>query len=164
VQPINPNWIDIVIKLDKTVNPEMITRQAGEEVEFTIAVTTDENALNNIFIEDFLPPYFAYKSGSTVITWPGNSSTIEPAITGTPSAGFMLHWGVTPDNIGDLAANSVMTLKFKAIPSAVLMLPPVSTMPAPPVTGGQNLSPRPPSYDYCRSARKDCRDQGRPTG
>ena len=115
VQPINPNWIDIMIKLDKTANPEMITRQAGEEVEFTIAVTTDENALNNIFMEDFLPPYFAYKSGSTLITWPGNSSTIEPAITGTPSAGFTLHWGVTPDKIGDLAANSVMTLKFKAI-------------------------------------------------
>jgi len=115
VQPINPNWIDIVLKVDKTANPEMITRQAGEEVEFTISVTTDENALNNIFIEDFLPPYFAYKNGSTVITWSNNSSTMEPVISGTPAAGYTLHWGGTPDNIGDLAANSVLTLKFKAI-------------------------------------------------
>ncbi len=114
ILPPNPDWIDIALDVDKTANPELIADLDGEEVEFTIDVKTVDLPINNIFIEDYLPPYFEYVPGTTLITWPvGQSYTTDPVITGD-ATGYTLHWGVAPNNIGDLLAFQTMTLKFKA--------------------------------------------------
>jgi hypothetical protein len=115
ILPPNPNWIDVALDVDKSANPEVISLLVGETVEFTVDVKTNLLPLDNFFIEDYLPPYFAYVAGTTQITWPGGTYTANPTITGAAATGYTLHWGTAPDNIGDLGANQTMTLKFTAI-------------------------------------------------
>jgi len=117
IPPPTSRWIDIIIDVNKSANPEVITQSiAGQEVVFTIDVGSGFIPLNNIFIQDFLPPYFAYKPLSTVITWPGGSSTAEPtSITGNAASGYTLRWGAPADNIGDLGFFETMTLSFTAV-------------------------------------------------
>jgi len=117
IPPPTSRWIDIIIDVNKSANPEVITQSiAGQEVVFTIDVSSGIIGLDNIFIEDFLPPYFAYKTGSTVINWPGGSSTAEPtSITGNAASGYTLRWGAPADNIGDLGFFETMTLSFTAV-------------------------------------------------
>ncbi len=115
ILPPNPEWIDIAMDVDKSANPEVISLLVGEEVEFTVAVKSIVLPIDNIFIDDYLPPYFAYVPGTTSIIWPGGTFTADPSITGAVGTGYILHWGTPSGNIGDLAANQTMTLKFKAV-------------------------------------------------
>lgn len=117
IPPPNARWIDIIIDVDKSANPEVITQSiAGQEVVFTIDVSSGLVPLDNIFIEDLLPPYFAYKPGSTTVTWPGGTYTTDPSsITGDAASGFTLRWGAAPENIGDLGFFETMTLSFTAV-------------------------------------------------
>lgn len=115
ILPPNPNWIDIAMDVDKSANPEVISLLVGEQVEFTVDVKSFILPLDNIFIDDFLPPYFDYVPGTTSIVWPGGTYTADPTKTGSAATGYTLHWGTPPGNIGDLGANQTMTLKFKAV-------------------------------------------------
>jgi uncharacterized repeat protein (TIGR01451 family) len=113
VVPYLDQFVEVGLDLDKSADPALILDRAGQVVEFTLAVSTDELTINDIDVVDTLPVNWAYVDNSTTITFPDDSTLVgDPA---DPSiVGQVLTWNLDKD----MAANEVMTIVFSAITTA----------------------------------------------
>jgi len=115
ILPLIPG--EVTLSLQKAANPNVITKIAGEEVEFTLTATTGIEAVSDVYLTDLLPPYFQYKTGTTKVTLPGGSETSysDPSVTGSANPGYTLRWPATTGKITDMNANETLVLKFTAV-------------------------------------------------
>jgi LPXTG-site transpeptidase (sortase) family protein len=119
VLPLNEEWIEIVVALDKTANPDSIPQLSGQTSEFTINVTVNASGLNDVYVVDTLPADWAYINNSTTITLPGGGTITGPAAN--PSIlGSELTWNdfsaadpPDPDPL-DMPGNSTLTITYQA--------------------------------------------------
>ncbi|GAB4578212.1 MAG: hypothetical protein Fur0022_09460 [Anaerolineales bacterium] len=113
VLPQLQSFIDVVLNLEKTANPAIISNAAGQTSEFTLVVNTENYAVDDVDVEDLLPANWAYVDDSTIITFPDNSSlsgnSADPSISGQT-----LTWDLNLD----VAANETLTIVFTAITTA----------------------------------------------
>ncbi len=94
--PLLDDFVDIVLDFDKSVDPDVVSAQVGQVVTFTLVTSTDSFAVNDVDIEDILPPNWGYVDDSTVITFPDTST-----VSGNPAdpsiAGQILTWDIDVD-------------------------------------------------------------------
>jgi uncharacterized repeat protein (TIGR01451 family) len=109
------DFIDIVMSVQKTVNPGTVPIASGSEAFFTLEVDSYTYPIHSgVTIEDTLPPNWEYVDDSTTITRPdlstlsGNSA--DPTISG---AGSILTWDTTQTD-GPMAENRKIIITFTA--------------------------------------------------
>jgi LPXTG-site transpeptidase (sortase) family protein len=115
ILPLNANWMDVVLSLDKTADPVAIPAEIGQVVTFTLVVNSNA-ALNPANVIDDLPSGWAYVPLSTTITRPGGI-----VVTGAPAeptlSGQRIMWNdVSP---GGLVPGQPLTVAFQAVTTAI---------------------------------------------
>jgi uncharacterized repeat protein (TIGR01451 family) len=113
VYPINEQFIDRVLTIDKNTNITAVST-AGGVVTYTLTIRTyDYGPLNNLTAYDRLPtgvPGSAYVPGSTLITYPNLAQgTADPTATVDPDGRARLTWSFTPNTMG---ANQTITVRY----------------------------------------------------
>jgi uncharacterized repeat protein (TIGR01451 family) len=61
------DFISLVLTVDKTVSPQVVSTALGSEAEFTIKVNSQKYTVDAINVTDTLPANWAYVAGSTTI-------------------------------------------------------------------------------------------------
>ncbi len=80
--PFN-DWMDLVLGLEKTVDPTALPMGPNNAVTVTLTVPTYAFIVSNVVVTDTLSPGWSYRSGSTRITWPsGAVITADPLVNG----------------------------------------------------------------------------------
>ena len=86
VLPNPGDWMDLVLTVDKSTNPVVVSSTAGATlVTYTLVVKSHEFNVDAVSVVDTLPANWAYQAGSTTITLP--DLTTSPAPRRTPRAG-----------------------------------------------------------------------------
>jgi LPXTG-site transpeptidase (sortase) family protein len=108
--PPLPQYIDIVVTMDKTADPDHVSTAVGQTSTFTLVFKTDpSHGLDGVTILDTLPAGWAYVPSSTTITLP-DATTIHP----DPSiSGQDLTWSAFP-GVLNMNANETLTVVFQA--------------------------------------------------
>jgi len=113
--PMREEWLDRVLALDKTADPEVVLPGAGQTTTFALVTRTFDWATDDVDVIDTLPDGWAYVDDSTTITFPDHSSVsghdADPAISGQ-----ILTWNLD----ADLAADQALTIAFQAITTGTL--------------------------------------------
>ena len=113
VLPLNEQWVDVVLTLEKTADPTIIPSEIGAITTFTLVTRTDTFGLQDVSVEDNLPAEWGYVAGSTIITLPDGTT-----ITGTSAdpdiAGQQLTWDDFPVGPLDMNGNETLTIQFQA--------------------------------------------------
>ncbi|MEW6031199.1 MAG: sortase [Chloroflexota bacterium] len=117
ILPLNVEWIDAVVTIEKTADPEIIATGPGQVSVFTLVINTDAYSLDDVFVVDTLPAVWAYVPGSTTITLPDNS-TITGAAADPDIAGQDLTWDAFPVDPLDMNPNETLTIEYSAITTA----------------------------------------------
>ena len=110
------DFIDIVMAVQKSVNPGTVPTALGSEAEFTLVVDSYTYPLNDgVTIEDTLPANWEYVTDSTTIIRPDLSTLsgagANPAISG--SGDRILTWSTTQTG-GPMAENRKIIVTFTA--------------------------------------------------
>ncbi|MGH2618942.1 MAG: sortase [Anaerolineales bacterium] len=105
--PFPPEWMDLVLGIEKTANPTSLPQSAGQTSTFTLVVSTFTFPVDDVDVFDTLPPGWVYVAGSTTITLPDNS-TITP--DPTTIVGQVLTWDL---NQG-MPISETLTVEFDA--------------------------------------------------
>ncbi|MEJ2551449.1 MAG: SdrD B-like domain-containing protein, partial [Anaerolineales bacterium] len=100
--PLPEAWIDVVLTIDKTADPNVLADAAGEVSTFTVVVESADYPVDDVDVIDTLPDGWLYVAGSTQID---GSPAADPII-----AGQVLTWDL---NI-DLGISDSFTLSFDA--------------------------------------------------
>ncbi len=94
--PLLESWLDPVLALEKSANPDMISNEAGQSSTFTLVASVFDYPVSAVNIIDDLPSGWAYIADSTTITLPDgsqlNGSAADPLITGQT-----LTWNLNQD-------------------------------------------------------------------
>ena len=62
------SFVELVLTVDKTVDPVMVATTSGEQSDFTLVVNSHEFEVNDINVVDFMPGGWKYVDDSTTIT------------------------------------------------------------------------------------------------
>jgi uncharacterized repeat protein (TIGR01451 family) len=78
------NFLDIVLGLDKTVDPATLPTSAGQTSVVTLRINSGLYSVDSLQVLDVLPPGWRYKDNdNVVITWPDGSTTTGSTATPT---------------------------------------------------------------------------------
>lgn len=107
VWPLDQRWLDSVLTVNKTANPQYVPLGGGN-VTYTLTVKSyNFGPLSSLAVYDFLPAGGTYQAGSTVITYPDTTqSFLDPVITGNK-----LDW-TTKLNSNSLFLNQPLTVQY----------------------------------------------------
>lgn len=119
ILPLNQDWVDVVLSLDKTSNPTSISAAVGQAVSFTLAVDSTY-PMSAVDLIDDLPTGWAYINDSTTITLP-DGTTISGASANPTISGQNLTWSNVGNSVGKpgMNAGETLTLTFQAQTIAV---------------------------------------------
>jgi hypothetical protein len=119
ILPLNQEWVDVVLSLDKTSNPTSITAAVGQVVTFALAVDSTYPMTAVDMIDD-LPTDWAYVNNSTTITLP-DGTTISGASANPMISGQQLTWANVGNSVGKpgMNAGERLTITFQAETTAV---------------------------------------------
>ncbi len=107
--PLQNTWMDAVVSIEKTASPSLISASPGQQVAFTLVVSSHEFSLDSVDVSDSLPANWAYVSGSSTITYP-DGSTLSGAAADPAISGLDLLWDLNlPMN-----AQETLTIVFSA--------------------------------------------------
>jgi uncharacterized repeat protein (TIGR01451 family) len=86
ILPMDRDWLDLTLAIDKTVDPSVVAPVAGKVSTVSLTITTYEFPVLNISVSDLLPAGWSYVADSTVIQLPDNSlilgTAANPSIAG----------------------------------------------------------------------------------
>ncbi len=109
ILPLNEQWVDQVITIDKTANPSTLPVAANQESEFTLVIQSYLYGFSGAKVMDTLPSGWNYVNDSTVITLP-DGSTITPNPT---IAGQLLTWDKFPSAPLDMTPHEALKIVFR---------------------------------------------------
>jgi len=113
ILPLNQDWLELVLNLDKSVDPNIIVTAAGQIATYTLVTTTDQYGLQDVSVVDSLPEEWGYVPGNTVITLP-NGTTITGVAADPDVLGQQLTWDAFPVDPFDMNGNETLTIVFQA--------------------------------------------------
>jgi uncharacterized repeat protein (TIGR01451 family) len=130
------DFISLVLAVDKTANPVVVSPTAGSTSVFTLAVNSQKYTLDNVYVLDNMDAGWSYVNNTTTITLPNLSqvtgAAANPAITAAgallPSPPFngtdrcptgrgpCLSWSnyATATRLGNMAENQQILIQFTA--------------------------------------------------
>ncbi|HLF37610.1 MAG TPA: hypothetical protein VI520_06720, partial [Anaerolineales bacterium] len=108
--PFPPEWMDLVLGIEKTANPTSLPQAAGQISTFTLVVSTFTFPVDDVDVFDTLPPGWVYVAGSTTITLPDNSTITGNAADPTTIVGQVLTWDLNQD----IPIAEALTVVFQA--------------------------------------------------
>ncbi|MCI5165216.1 MAG: DUF11 domain-containing protein, partial [Candidatus Electrothrix sp. GM3_4] len=95
------DFVDMVLNIDKTVDPITLATAPGQQSTITLKINSFSYPVDDLVIEDLLPPGWEYVAGSAVITMPDGSVVAS----GVSDPLF---------SIGDISANQSVIVTFTA--------------------------------------------------
>ena len=116
------DFISLVLTVDKTVSPQVVSTAAGSVATFTVKVNSQKYTVDGVTVTDYLPPGWAYIVGTdtTTITRPDKTvitgTAADPAGVGSLTT---LAWSSTQLG-GNMGLNQEITITFTARTTAVL--------------------------------------------
>lgn len=119
------DFISLVLTVDKSVSPQVVSTAAATPATFTIAVSSQKYTVDGVAVSDTLPPDWQYVAGTTTITRPDMSQVTgagaDPAVTGSGTAAdpFVLSWDSVQAG-GEMAENQQIVISFTAQTTALL--------------------------------------------
>lgn len=111
--PFFPDWMDLVLDIEKTADPTSLPLAVGQTSTFTIEVATFDFPVDDVDVFDTLPPGWDYVDDSTTITLPGGGT-----ITGNPADPTISGQDLTWDINVDMGMNETLTVAFDGITNA----------------------------------------------
>ncbi len=114
ILPLNVEWLDAVVTLDKTADPPVIPSGAGQTSVFTLTINSDTFGIDDVTVVDILPASWAYVDGSTTITLP-DGSTITGIDADPNINGQNLTWDNFPTGPLDMNPNQTLVIVFSGI-------------------------------------------------
>jgi hypothetical protein len=112
------DFIDLVLKVRKNVNPPILAAQTiGEEMIFTLEISSFKYTVDGIEVTDTLSAGWEYVEGNTVITRPdGTDVTGATADDGNSTGDNTLTWSGSDvfGSYANLAENQIITITFTA--------------------------------------------------
>lgn len=106
ILPLNQGWLDPVLTLDKTANPEVLPPGGGTSTFNLTVHTHSPGPVTNINITDTLPGGWTYVPNSTLVTYPDSSTAApEPAQNGQA-----LSWNLAQS----MESNQTLNVEFQA--------------------------------------------------
>ncbi|MFA6053974.1 MAG: SdrD B-like domain-containing protein [Thermodesulfovibrionales bacterium] len=115
------DFVSLVLTVDKSVSPQVVSTALGSQATFTIKVNSQKYTIDGVAVTDYLPASWQYVTDSAIITQPGltqvNGSAANPTITGTGP--YTLSWSSTQVG-GNMLENQEITITFSAQTTAVL--------------------------------------------
>ena len=117
------DFISLVLAVDKSVSPEVVSTASGSVATFTLKVNSQKYDVSGVDVTDYLPPNWEYvvSTDTTTITKPDKSQVTgagaDPTITGTGP--YTLGWSSAQIG-GAMAENQEITIVFTARTSSVL--------------------------------------------
>lgn len=113
VLPSPQNWMDLVLTVDKSTSPALVsTTPQLTPVTFTLVVDTHEFPLNTVSIVDTLPADWEFVPGFTTITYPDLSTgTTDPTLSGVGNRTLTWPTSLFPSG---MQPNQKITITFRA--------------------------------------------------
>lgn len=119
--PLLDDFLDVVLSVQKTADPAVVSSGAGHVSAFTLVTTTDQFSVDNVVVVDTLPADWAYVAGNTTIRLPDNS-----LITGVAADPIINGQDLTWDNFGagplDMGIAETLTIEFQAVTTGTPVL------------------------------------------
>ena len=113
VLPNPGDWMDLVLTVDKSTNPVVVSSTAGATlVTYTLVVKSHEFEVDAVSVVDTLPASWAYQAGSTTITLPNLTTITGASANPTGGTGPTLTWG--SGVLGSMLPNQTITISFQA--------------------------------------------------
>jgi len=111
VLPNPGDWMELVLTVDKSTNPVVLSTTAGATATYTLEVSSHLFEVDGVSVADTLPANWEYVSGSTTITLPDltqiSGGAADPSVslpTLTWSSGLL----------GSMLSNQTITITFQA--------------------------------------------------
>jgi len=114
ILPLNVEWLDSVIMLDKTADPSVIPSGPGQTSVFTLVINSGAFNIDDVTVVDILPASWAYVDGSTTITLP-DGSIITGASADPTVSGQNITWENFPTGPLDMSPNQTLVIVFTGI-------------------------------------------------
>jgi uncharacterized repeat protein (TIGR01451 family) len=115
------DFVSLVLTVDKSVSPQVVSTASGSQATFTIKVNSKKYTIDGVAVTDYLPASWQYVTDSAIITQPGltqvTGSAANPTITGTGP--YTLSWSSVQVG-GNMLENQEITITFRAQTTAVL--------------------------------------------
>jgi uncharacterized repeat protein (TIGR01451 family) len=108
--PIPEEWVDLVLTVDKSVDPVILPTPAGQTATFRFDIFSHDYPVNDVNATDTLPGGWSYVSNSTYITLP-DSTAIDPPASEPSISGQDLIWN---GMLGDMNPNETIVVTFDA--------------------------------------------------
>ncbi len=77
--PLSPDWMDVVLSIDKTADPSVLPDEANQVSTFTLVITSYDYPVDDVDVIDTLPDDWSYVAGTTLID---GVSAADPSISG----------------------------------------------------------------------------------
>ncbi|MDH4138021.1 MAG: hypothetical protein OEW09_15080, partial [Anaerolineae bacterium] len=99
-------WLDPVLSLEKTADPEILPVEGGTATFILEAKTSGLSPVNNVDMTDTLPISWTHVAGSTIVTYPdGSTDSPDPV-----QSGQNLFWNLSHE----MDSNQTLRLEFDA--------------------------------------------------
>ncbi|MBD3238428.1 MAG: hypothetical protein GF332_02200 [Candidatus Moranbacteria bacterium] len=106
--PLLDDWLDLVLKLDKSVKPESLSQKDGARAEFSLKIMSYNYPVFNIRANDDLPEGWHYIANTTKVEFSDGTviddASIRPTVTGSH-----LEWDLDMD----LGIDEYLTITFE---------------------------------------------------
>ncbi len=112
VLPNPGDWMDLVLTVDKSTNPVVVSTVPGATlVTYTLEVKSHEFEVDAVSVVDTLAAFWGYEANSTTITRP-DLTTITGAAANPTVSGQTLTWGTGV--LGNMLPNQTIRITFQA--------------------------------------------------
>ena len=112
ILPLNQEWLDVVLTIEKSANPSILPTTAGAKSTFTLVIESDSFSVDDVTVEDLLPANWGYVDNSTTIILPDGTpisgDPADPAVVGQ-----QLTWSNFPLGPLDMFPNQTLTVIFQ---------------------------------------------------
>ncbi|MCL5023989.1 MAG: C25 family cysteine peptidase [Nitrospirae bacterium] len=107
------DFISLVLSVDKSVSPQVVSTASGSQATFTIKVNSAKYTVDGVVVTDYLPAGWRFVNDSATITRPDQTqitgSAANPTITG--SGPYTLEWSSAQTG-GNMLQNQEITITF----------------------------------------------------
>jgi uncharacterized repeat protein (TIGR01451 family) len=97
--PPRDDWMDLVLGLEKTVDPTAVSEGPDNVVTVTLSIPTFAFLVSDVVVTDTLFPQWEYVPDSTTVTWPNGTTRTDaaanPTVSGVVTTGQELVWGAS---------------------------------------------------------------------